>query len=468
MEKSTVGVIVLLLFLGAACAPQPRAYRSALENEGELHLYLQPLPQDAHRVSFSVSAIFAVRSDGETIPLQQFMTELRGEELLTVQKRLAWGLLPPGLYKGLSMQIGAASVLGQQGMATLLIPDDPLFVEKEFTVIRRGASTLFLSLDPGKLLGGGFRFTPVFSLANPRRQLTSLLGFATNSGSNVVSVFNKLSMQVVDTIATGSGPKGAVIDQRRGWVYIALAGDDSIEAIEVATAKIFLRLRLQLGDEPSEIALSPDGEILVSANYGSNTATVIETSGLRMVERIRLPAEATSVVMGGTGTQAYVLHASSNAISLIDLSRPGIVRTQTFEESPVRGAINTEEDRLYVITRNSPNLLVLDPRSLGVIDKIFVGTDAASIMVDPKTDLLYVGKRTGNVDVIDPSSLMSMDVFRVIGNSVFLNIDDDENALFVALPNRKTIQKLNLVSKRAMGVSEVGEGAYAVVLMGQR
>jgi DNA-binding beta-propeller fold protein YncE len=372
------------------------------------------------------------------------------------------------LYEGISIQIGKASLLGEQGMASLLVPDEPLFIEQEFTVIRRRASTLFLSLAPAKMLGGGFRFTPLFSLAKPRRQLESLLGFATSSGSNVVSVFNKVTMEVVDTIATSSGPKGAVLDQRRGWVYIALAADDAIEAIEVGTREILRRARLHAGDEPAEIALSRDGETLVSANYGSSTASIIETSSLLEVGRVRLAAEPTSVVMGESGQRAYVLHSLSNAISVIDLKRLELVVNRTFEESPVRGAINRDGDRLYVITRNSPNLLVIDPVNLSLVERIFVGTGAASVKVDIKTDLIYVGKRNGEVAIIDPSSLMSMDMFMVYSNAVFLSIDDEENALFVVLPQEKAIQKLNLISKRLLGTIEVADESYAVVLMGER
>ncbi len=244
-KTSTLGIIVSLVFLAAGCTPQPVPYKPALGDQGEIHLYLQPLPQEAHRLEFDITAISAVRQDGGVIPLQQFLGELEAKDLLTVQKRLAWAQLPPGLYEGISIEIGTASLRGEQGTAALLVPEEPLFIEQEFTVIRRRASTLFLSLAPGKMLGGGFRFEPLFSLAKPRRQLETLLGFATSSGGNVVSVFNKLTMEVVDTIATGSGPKGAVLDQRRGWVYIALAADDAIEAIQVGRQEIFRRVRLR-------------------------------------------------------------------------------------------------------------------------------------------------------------------------------------------------------------------------------
>jgi len=467
-KKSELGIIGLLVFLAAGCTPQPPPYKAALASDGEILLYLQPLPQEAHRIDFSITEISAVRHDGGVVPLQQFLTDLKADELLTVQKRLASAPLPPGLYEGISLRIGTASLEGEQGTAELLVPDEPLFIEKEFTVSRRRASTLFLSLAPAKLLGGGFRFTPLFSLAEPRRQLESLLGFATSSESNVVSVFDKVTMEVVDTIATGSGPKGAVLDQARGWVYVAVAADAAIEAIEVDTRETLRRARLHSGDEPVEIALSPDGETLVSANYGSSTVSVVETRSLQEVGRVRLPAQPTSVVMGESGRRAYVLHALSNAISVIDLKRLEITATRSFEESPVRGAINEDGDRLYVITRNSPNLLVIDPASLTLIERILVGTGAASIKIDYKTGLIYVGKRDGDIDVIDPSSLMSIDAFVTRSNVVFLSIDDEENALFVVLPGRRQVRKLNLTSKRLEGTVEIADGGYAVVLMGER
>jgi DNA-binding beta-propeller fold protein YncE len=295
-----------------------------------------------------------------------------------------------------------------------------------------------------------------------------LLGFATSSGSNVVSVFNKFTMEVVDTIATSSGPMGAVLDQQREWVYVALAGDAGIQAIDVGTGEILRRLRLNFGDEPVEIDLSSDGEFLVSANRGSNSASIIEAASLREVERVRLPSGPTSVAMSPVEPRAFLIQPLSNTISAIDLHRPGVALSRVLEETPLRGAVSEDGSSLYVITRNSANLLVIDPRDLSITQKIFVGTGAASIKVDPKSGLVYIGQRMGGVAVVDPSLLMPIDTFRVAGNSVFLNIDDDQNSLFVVSSDNKTIQKLDLISQRVSGVIEVEEGCYAVVLMGER
>jgi YVTN family beta-propeller protein len=266
----------------------------------------------------------------------------------------------------------------------------------------------------------------------------------------------------------GSGPMGAVLDQRREWVYVALAGESTIAAIDVGTAAFFRRLRLNFADEPVEIALSPDGRILVSANRGSNTASLIDTDSLREIERVRLPSEPTSVVMSPVQPRAFLLQPLSNTISVVDLLQREIFTTQTLEETPLRGAVSADGTSLYVIAKNSPNLLVIDPTSLSVTGRIFVGMGAASIKLDPATGLVYIGKRMGGVAVVDPSLGMPIDRFRVDGSAVSLAIDGDENSLFVASSDKETIQQMGLISQKVSGAIEVEEGCYAVVLMGER
>jgi YVTN family beta-propeller protein len=463
-----VGAIVLLVLPWAGCAPQPIPYPPALAREGELHVYLQPIPQEAHRLEFSISEIAAVREDGLAIPLLPDFTELKCRDLLDVQKHLAWSTLPPGSYQGITLRIGRASLIGGLGSNDLLVPEEPLRIAQEFRIIRRASSTLFLSLAPARPDTGRYRFTPEFALAKPTRQLNSLLGFVTNSGSNLVTVFNKVTMQVVDTIATSSGPRGAAIDQRRGWVFVALAGDDAIEAVEVNTGEILRRLQLNFGDRPVEMQLSPDASTLVSVNAGSNSASIINAGVLIERGRVALPSEPASVVVGRSSQRAFVLQPMSNALTAIDLSRAAITATVTLDDPPLRGAVGREGNTLYVVTRYSSDLLAIDTNSLAVIDRIYVGSGAASVEVDHNTGLIYVGRTAGGIAVVDPSTAATIDRFRSRGNAAFLAIDEDQNSLFVVRPDNRTVEKLDIVSKRLKGAIEVGKEPYAVVLMGGR
>jgi YVTN family beta-propeller protein len=477
MGGRALRIVPLALLLAAACAPQlssdppssePRSYRPVLESNGELHLYLQPFPTEARRLSLRVGAIAAIRSDGGLLPLLKSPAELRGAELVSAQKRLAAAVLPPGLYSGLSIQIATASVAGDQGTVGLLVPSEPVVLEHEFTVTRRRASALFISLGVETMEDVASRLTPVLSLAEPTRQLTGMLGFATVPARNLVFVFNKHNMQVVDAIATRSGPKGAALDQRTGTVFIASSGDDAIEIIDAITKQILGHIRLTAGDEPREIVLSPDGRTLVSANYGSNTASVIDTGSRREIVRLPLPSRPTDVVVDTSRPRVYILQPQSNAVSVIDFQRRRLVGTGTLEESPIQGALSEDGSSLYLITGNSPNLLVLDTGSLALTARIYVGSGAASIKVDPRTGYIYVGRRSRDIVVVEPRSLMFIDEFSVDGTAAFLTIDNEQSALFVVLPERGLIQKLDLVSNKVLGTLEVERGSYAAVIMSER
>lgn len=461
-------VVLLLMLLATACAPQVAPYRPFMATEGAITLYLQPLAQEAHPVTFHLAAIELLRQDGSRVSLLRDGLLLKGAELVGVQKRLVGAVLPPGQYVGLVVRVDAATLRGEEGETRLLVPQEELVVPQVFTVPPRGTKALFLTLDAERLLGAGYTFNPRFALVTPDRPLPNLKGFVTDTRANLVTVFNKKTMEVVDVISTGTGPKGAVLDQRQGWLYVAMAGADALGVIEVSTGRMLGRIKLNFGDEPGELALSADGRTLLAANAGTNTVSIIDTASLTETRRVRLTTEPTTVIMDVSAPRAYVLDALANNLIVLDLARGGVAATLALEETPVRGAMGPEGKSLYVITRFSTDLLIVDPYNLAVTGRIFVGSGSGSVKVDNVTGLIFLGQHSGEIAVVDPSSLITIDSFMTGGDPLFLAIDGEENSLFVVLPERGLIQKIDLVSKKILGSIEVDAESYAVAVMGER
>ena len=461
--------IFLLLFFIVSCFPQEYKYEKAvLGDEGEVLVYLQPLPQEASKLRFMMGDIFALRDDGVKIPLFLSFSEINGAELLASQRLLATGILPPGSYTGISIKTDWAFVQSEEGDIALLVPEEPVVAAKLFQVKRRQALTLFLSLNASGILTRGISFTPDFSVATPGSILINLTGYVSNSASNLISVFNKKTMEVVNSIATGKGPRGIVLDQIRTRAYVAVSGDDAVEIYDVFTGKAIGRIRLNFRDNPIELALTPDGKTLVSVNYGSNTVSIIDALSRFELSRIRVGEGPTSAVVDPSGLRAYVTNSRSNTVSVVDLTQRALALTISVEGIPVKAAFNRAGDRLYVVSSNSPNLSVIDPSRLTVTNKIFIGPGGLSIRVSRLNGLIFVGKSFGGeIAVVDPYSLMLIDSIRVEGNAAFTTIDRQENTLFVVLPERRLVQKLDLTSKKLMAEIEVSEEAYAVVVMGE-
>lgn len=461
--------LFLLLILAGGCFPQEYTYNKAvLTDEGEVLVYLEPLPQEASKLRFMLGGIFALRDDGSKIPLSLSFKQLDGSELLGRQRLLATGTLPPGGYTGLSVKTSQASVQSEEGEVALLVPEDPVTAPKLFQVNRRQAITLFLSLNGSGMVTRGISFTPNFSLATSGGILINLTAYVSNSASNLISVFNKKTMEVVNVIATGRGPKGIVLDQNRTRAYVAVSGDDTVEIYDLFNGTTIGRVKLNFGDNPLDLALTPDGRTLVSVNYGSNSVSIIDAISQIVLRKIIVGEKPTSAAIDPSGLRAYITNSQSNTVSVVDLSQRTFTATITVEGSPVRAAFNRVGDRLYVVSSNSPNLSVIAPTSLRVTDKIFIGTGGVSIKVNHLNGLTYVGKSFGGeIAILDPSSSMFIDSISIKGNAAYMTIDRQENTLFVVLPERRLVQKINLTSKKIMAEIDVAEVAYAVAVMGE-
>lgn len=458
-----------LLLSTSACTVVVQPAATPVAASGDFTLFLQPLPQEAHRLIFSVAELVALRVDGSEVPLPLQTKRFTADGLIGVQKRLTNVTLPPGRYQGIALRIIAADIQGEDGRVDLLPPKDRLVLEYPFTIIDKRAETLFLTLSADRLVTDGVFFTPNFSLWKPERLLSNLKGFVSNGRSQTLTVFNKRTAQVTDLIQIGKRPQGMVLDQQRGWLYVALAGEESITVVEVNNGEILGRVRLRFGDKPTELALTSSGKTLLSLNQESDSISIIDTMSLFERGRIRLLAKPSGIFLGGDETRAYVTHAAANALSVIDLPAQTVRSTVTLDDSPLDGVLSNDGRSIYLINDFSAELSVLDAASLVTENKVFIGRGATSVKADNSSGLLYIGKNNGEIAVVDSRALIAIDRYSLASESVqCLTIDNEENALFVVLPQTGNLLKIDLVSKKELGRLELGTGSHTVVVMGER
>jgi DNA-binding beta-propeller fold protein YncE len=462
----TVWLLALFLGLGGCALAGGQAPRPVPATGGTLTLFLQPLPQEAHPLNFTMSALAAIRADGARLTLPLSHTLLEGAAQPGRQQRLVTTLLPPGRYEGLFLEIGSATLHGEEGPTALLAPKDGLEIRLPFTIIDQGAEALFLSLAPEQLITNGVLFTPTFTLWQPERLLISRKGFA--SDPTGLTIFDKRAMQAVGALSAGGPPAGLALDQQRGWLYVALPADNLITVLAAGSGEILGQIRLRFGDEPVELALSSSGRTLLCLNRGSSSVSIIDTAALFERSRIVFATEPSWLIMGHEEGRAYVTEAGTGTLSLLDLDRGRVVATTELEDPPVRGAISRDNNSLFLVSSYSGILLVVDAASLAVRKRIFTSGNALALCLDPASGLLYVALKNGEIAVVDPAALMLIDAFRLPGPVTALAIDHEENVLFALAATADTLWKVDLVSKRGLGEVELAGRGHGVVVMGQR
>jgi YVTN family beta-propeller protein len=457
-----------LLFFLLGCQATISRLKPPLEEEGELYLYIQSLPQEADRLRFTVEKIFAVSSDGREFALDVYLHQLKGPDMRR-QRLLASGRLPPGSYGGLSFQVKNAILKVEEGEATLRSPEGPVKIDFPFNVSRKKAYLISLRFKYAESIRGGFSFSPVFSMFIPGKPLSNLVGYVTNPGSSNITVFDKQAGLAVAIIATGRKPMGMALDQRLRRAYVALSGDDAIDIVDVVAEDVIDRIRLNTGDHPQELALTPDNRLLLTVNPGSNTVSFIDPTSLIEVSRIRVGNGPNSVLIDSTGRRAYVFNTVASTISVIDIPNKIVLTTIATDPSPLRGQFNKRGDKIYVIHEWSSYLSVIDPLSLSVARRFQVRMGIGSIKVDTNMDLIYLGRKNDTVvEAYDPFSFVPVDFINTGGGISYMTIDGQENNLYMINPGMKTLLSSNLISKKMVFVIDVNDSPYWVTVMGER
>ena len=458
----------MLVFGMLGCQATLSKFLPPLEEEGEVYLYAEPFPQEGERLKFNIEAIFAVSADGREFPLTVSLHELKPSDLRR-QRLLAYGRLPPGSYDGVSFKVNKALLKTEEGEADLLVPETPVRNDFPFSVGRKRAYVISLSFKYAESILGGFNFSPVFSMMIPARPIPSLTGYVTNSGSNNIMVFDKKLNKVLAVIVTGRGPAGMALDQRQGRAYVALPGDDAIELIDVLSGEPINRLRLNTGDQPREVALTPDRKTLLVANKGTNTISFVDALSFVELGRADVGREPNSISIHPNGIRAFVSNTLSNSVSVVDISNKAVITTISTDPAPIRGQFNRQGNNLYVIHEWSNYLTALDPFALSVLKRYPVRMGMISIKVDPQTDLVYMGRgRDTVVEVYDPFSFVVIDSIDTGAGITYMTIDGDENNLYLVNPEMKSVMVSRLVRKKVIFEIDVGESPYWVTMMGER
>jgi YVTN family beta-propeller protein len=459
---------LLALLVAAGPAADAGEAPSPLRDEGEVFIYLEPFPSDANRLGFRFESLSAVKEDGTELPLTRSMTDVGGGNP-SRSRLLAGGKLPPGQYHGLEIRVSAPTLEGAEGPVRLTPQAAPTRVDAPFRIRKREAVVLSLRFRFKGSVGEGFSFTPRFEAQVAVRPAVGRLALVTNRGANSVTIFDKISSEVVGVVPTGLAPAGMALDPSRERAYVAVSGEDAVIAIGLLEYAVVDGMPLRGGDVPVSLALTPLGETLLSVNVGTSTVSLIDALSLTEIERIPVGEEPRSVVIDPSGTRAFVFNSASSSISVIDLRnrRPG--GTISTEAGPFYGQFNRAGDALYVIHRFSSRLSVVDPTSLRVTNTVYVGPGASALTVDPRSDLVYLGRRgTGQIEIFDPLALLPVDSFPVDDNVSFMTLDVEQNYLYLVLPDVGEVDSVEVVGNKLRGRTDTGDAPVWVVVNGEK
>lgn len=458
-------LLSLLLLSGCAVTALP----PAVENTpgATLHLYLEPAPQNAHLLSLTISSLNARRADGLDIPLLTEDWAFNPIDNVGRQTKLLQRKLPFGEYTGLALTVSSATLLTEDKPVDLLIDNQPQLLDVKFSISPQQAETLFLSLNPERLVTGGYKLTAQFSTWKAQAPLSDLKGIVSHPNDGLLTIFEKKTPTIVSVTAVGKRPTGIALNQTDRQAYLALQGENSIALFDLVRDQVQKKIRLHSAARPTKLELTGDNRLLIALNSGSNSLSIIDTASGIEKRQILFSSPAEAVFVAENQHRAYVTLPDINGLASVDLDRGVVSNTATLTDTGTRGVADRVGRQIYLLTENTPDLLVVDANSLAITNRVHIGYGASCLALNRNNGLIYVGMQSGQVAVIDPQVGLPIDSFSAPPKVVGLIPELEENSLFVISRQGNVLSKYDLVSKKQVAVLELGADSFDLAVMGE-
>lgn len=213
---------------------------------------------------------------------------------------------------------------------------------------------------------------PVYAMFGIATDAAHETVWVTNSVNNTVAVYRQRDLSLLKQFAAGLVPNAhsIVVDTQRNRVYAS--------AFDAGIVAVFDTNTLQLIDK---IALK-------SSKEGRN----FNPAGM---------------AMNAAGNTLYVTSVRSAEIAMVDLAAGKLEKVFALPKArrPTAIAWDPASKKLLVASYKSDSLLIVDPDSEQVVDKVYVGARPVSVVRDPVSQLVFVANRGAEtVAVVDPAT----------------------------------------------------------------
>jgi YVTN family beta-propeller protein len=258
----------------------------------------------------------------------------------------------------------------------------------------------------------------------------------------------------------------------REFAYVTNSGSNTVTVLDL----VHLRQDrvLQVGSEPTGVAVNPKKNEVYAVNTGSGTISVIDAEKNRVATTIPVHRKPYFIDVNAAGTRAYVANSGSNNVSVINLDKRREIRVIGVGEGPGVAKISSDGNTLVVTNRVSGSVSIIDTKGHRV-RSVFSGCpQATDAVILPDSSKAFIACSGGDqvmvLGLARPISAIAQDhsdrllTFLDVGQTpVHLALKPDGGEIFVCNFNGDSISEINTSTNEVGGAYLVGaHPSYAV------
>lgn len=461
-RSSLLKALVIATLMLAGCSASKEARVPSLgAAEGQISIFLQGLEEASYDITFTLGRISVESAKGKWHSLPLVRKTLNSKALLKAQALVAEGSLPKGRYGRIRLYFTSAYLRRNAERASLALPTGGLILTKPFDIFPRENTSLFLYWNADRSVAQGYRFSPLFSVERKQREPRTLLVYVSNTGSDNVSVFNRVTDEMLTNIQVGREPRGIVVSPSGDRVYVVNRGSSDLSVIDTSNNRVLRTARLEFQSQPEGLAITPDGSSLLVTYAAKNAVAFVDTFSLEVSSPIQVGSMPVDVAIDSDGRHAFVVNRLSNNVSVIDIGERQVIKTIDVESNPRMIALDSRRQRAYVAHYNSVHATVISLTSLSVVKRLNVGAGATAIAVGPLGRRIYVAiEGARRVNIINPEINVSVGSIPTESLPSDLAVDPEGLKVYIVNSASDNLTVANSTSRRVERLVGVGSMPY--------
>jgi YVTN family beta-propeller protein len=335
--------------------------------------------------------------------------------------------------------------------------------DADFT--RIGSDTFTITVDDG----AAYRLSgPVGLIQRALHVGAQLLGLA---GSDAVDSHPDVKVTPTVFIDVGSQPADVAVSPDGATAYVVNQVDETVSVIDTATNTV--THTVTVGENPVAVAVSPNGSRVYVTNRFDDTVSVIDTAANAVIGTIAVGFLPSGLALSPSGTILYVANSQDQTVMKINTSTQTVLATISVSGFPDGVAVSPDGTRVYVTCEGVGGqqavgtLAVIETTNNTVIGAIDVGEfSPQDVAVSPDGSMVYVanGSSTNTVRVIDTVSMSVIATVTVGAGPNGLAVSPDGKRVYVTNFSDDTVSVIGTVSNTVTSTIAVGNSPRGVAV----
>jgi YVTN family beta-propeller protein len=217
-----------------------------------------------------------------------------------------------------------------------------------------------------------------------------------------VTVIDLASMSVSGTLSLEphTRPHGVTVAED-GTVWVTTEGSAHVLQLDPVSGRILQAV--ETGQEVTHmVAVAPEAGRVVTANIGSGTATIVDSSDGSVVSHVETGAGAEGLAVHPDGLRAFVTNRSAGTLVEVDLTTGEVTRRLDVGDFPIRAKVRQGGKEVLVSNANGNEVVAVDLDTWEVVRRLPVGAMPVGILITPDDRTAYVANtQDDKITVID-------------------------------------------------------------------